>query len=755
MSPKFTRAFSRLVDALPSLGWGRGASVAASAVAVAIGLLFATAPQASALSKNTYSTSFSGSGTNALSEPTDIAVDQSTGDVYVADPAQHRVEKFTPAGVFILMFGKAVDKTTGADLCTAASGDECQPGAPGSSPGAFESPHRLFLAVDNTPGGEGDVYVGDRGPSLISKFDSSGHLLSAWGSGGQLDGSTSGDLPFVGTREVGEPPGEPSDTRGVMGVAVSPGGDLLVIAANAKHQFYRFAQDGSFVETFRIYSYTNGINPVGFGVDRADDAYVGRNGLEKFSLAPTGAERLAGPSGDEDAAGKVAAPQGIAIDQATRDLYYVSGGDESVEHFAPSCEPETRTFSSADDIHCTPLDTFGATDLSQPQGLAVDEASETVYVADTGNHRVAVFTAVPYLPSATASAEAQTPTEELLRGEVDPAGGGEVTACHFEYAPRSAFLSEVQVITISPTATGGTFTLTFEGETTEPINVEQILNPSYNRIAEALFKLPSIGEYHVEVRDSFDHRRHPVEFVGPLYQVNVPQLTGDFSGLEPSGATATIATETDVRRWLGFRPGHRLRSRPSLSRIREHRRQRRSARSHLRHPLPPPPGRRRRHRLLHQPHGALHHPARSAPGQRRVGQRNLRRKRHGPRSGQPRRRRDHLSRRIRHSAAIRSTRMGRSERQPRTGRRLGEDPAERYRDAQPPHPRGHISLPRSRQERQRGEHRRGPDDLHHLPLHPDDQRSLPQRPRPPADRRRAAPRLPRLRARLRRRHRRL
>ena len=58
------------------------------------------------------------------------------------------VEKFTPSGEFLLMFGKEVNKTTGADVCTA--GEECQPGAPGTTPGAFIDP--LYLAVDNSAG---------------------------------------------------------------------------------------------------------------------------------------------------------------------------------------------------------------------------------------------------------------------------------------------------------------------------------------------------------------------------------------------------------------------------------------------------------------------------------------------------------------------------------------------------------------------------------------------------------------------------
>ena len=61
-----------------------------------------------------------------------LTIDQETGDVYVGEAggpfANHRVSKFNESGKFILTFGKEVDATTEADICTAASGDECRPG---------------------------------------------------------------------------------------------------------------------------------------------------------------------------------------------------------------------------------------------------------------------------------------------------------------------------------------------------------------------------------------------------------------------------------------------------------------------------------------------------------------------------------------------------------------------------------------------------------------------------------------------------
>jgi hypothetical protein len=109
-------------------------------------------------------------GQFAFTSESGLAVDQSTGDVYVADTGNHRVEKFGPSGEFLFAFGwgvKAGDTSAaGPDTCTAAP-PGCQPGFPGHEPGQFEEP--TFIAVDNTPGGEGDVYVANQGTAAANE----------------------------------------------------------------------------------------------------------------------------------------------------------------------------------------------------------------------------------------------------------------------------------------------------------------------------------------------------------------------------------------------------------------------------------------------------------------------------------------------------------------------------------------------------------------------------------------------------------
>src|ERR1700722_8195096 len=102
----------------------------------AVGLLCVawSAAPASAHLYYTYTGSFgtSGSAGGDLASPQSVAVDQETGDVYVADTQNFRVEEFDSSGTFMLMFGEDVDETTGGNVCTAASKDTCKQGEQGA-----------------------------------------------------------------------------------------------------------------------------------------------------------------------------------------------------------------------------------------------------------------------------------------------------------------------------------------------------------------------------------------------------------------------------------------------------------------------------------------------------------------------------------------------------------------------------------------------------------------------------------------------
>ena len=96
-----------------------------------------------------------GQGPGEFREPGGIAVD-SSGNIYVADVANQRVQKLKPDGTFLAEWK-------------------------GPKPG-FYGPRDVSIGPDNS------VYVVDQGHARIVKFDSNGKVLATWGAPGQDDG---------------------------------------------------------------------------------------------------------------------------------------------------------------------------------------------------------------------------------------------------------------------------------------------------------------------------------------------------------------------------------------------------------------------------------------------------------------------------------------------------------------------------------------------------------------------------------------
>src|SRR5262245_57392192 len=174
-------------------GPARVARVAGAACALTLAL---GATTAHALFLPLSSFGSAGSGPGQFQAPVGVAVNQSTGDVYVADSGNKRVQKFDATGTFI-----------------AASGA-----------GQLSNP--TSIAVDSSGGpSNGDVYVGDAGPNVVLKFDANGTLLAT------IDGSTSTQGHF----------------SSVAGVAVDQSGNLWVADGNTDNVI-EFDPTGTFLQ---------------------------------------------------------------------------------------------------------------------------------------------------------------------------------------------------------------------------------------------------------------------------------------------------------------------------------------------------------------------------------------------------------------------------------------------------------------------------------------------------------------------------
>jgi DNA-binding beta-propeller fold protein YncE len=164
----------------------------------------AAPPQLSSLPENATNMLESGRGTGKgeFDSPHGIAADRS-GNIYVADTNNGRIEKFFPSGVYIGSLGIkgtgygqlgepngiAVDRA-GNIYVADASNHRVEKLAPdgsviaewkGPDPG-FYGPRRIAIGPDDS------IYVVDQGRTRIVKFSPDGQVLATWGVKGNGDG---------------------------------------------------------------------------------------------------------------------------------------------------------------------------------------------------------------------------------------------------------------------------------------------------------------------------------------------------------------------------------------------------------------------------------------------------------------------------------------------------------------------------------------------------------------------------------------
>ena len=120
-----------------------------------------------------------GGGAGQLDDPVGIAVSGELGHeaVFVLEAGEgggDRVQKFTPEGQFVAMWGGKVNKK-GGNVCLAAEAGECQGGSEGEGKGEFKEPGQQgAIAVGPT----GSVYIGDY--KRVQRFSSEGAWESSF-----------------------------------------------------------------------------------------------------------------------------------------------------------------------------------------------------------------------------------------------------------------------------------------------------------------------------------------------------------------------------------------------------------------------------------------------------------------------------------------------------------------------------------------------------------------------------------------------
>jgi IPT/TIG domain/NHL repeat len=304
-----------------------------------------------------------GNGTAAqFHYPFGVAVD-GQGNVYVADYANERIRKVTPAGV--------VSTLTGSGIPGYVNGGPAQ--------AEFQSPSGI------TVDGQGNVYVGDVGNNAVRLVTSSGVVTtlagSSVGQAGYFDGTGNGAL-------FAYPYGLAMNGQGIIYVADA--GNNLIRDMSTAGSVGTFAgeysvpggiaqggyADGS-VLTARFYS------PYGVTFDAQGNVYVAdgaNNRIRKVSSGVVSTLAGNGKAGYVDGSGTTAefnAPWAVAVD-GQGNVYVADQGNAVIRKITPSGVVSTLAGNGTSG-HVDGAATTA--EFAGPTGIALD-AQGNIYVAD-------------------------------------------------------------------------------------------------------------------------------------------------------------------------------------------------------------------------------------------------------------------------------------------------------------------------------------------------------------------------------------
>lgn len=269
-----------------------------------------------------------GSNDGQLWNPAGIAAD-SSGNIFVADSGNYRVQRFTAQGAYTRRWGSS-----------------------GSGDYQFRTP--LGIAVDST----GNVFVADTGNCRIVKYNGDGDYLDQFGSRG------TGELEFLSPR----------------GVAVDRFGDIYVADAD-NHRFTKLNAGGDFL----MWGGGQGSgdakfnHPSGIAVDASGNIYIAdadNHRIQKLSSSGAFITKW-GSSGTGP--GQFNTPTAIAVD-SSRYVYVADSKNNRVQKFNENGVFMTQWGGAG----------TSAGQFYEPRGVAVDAAGY-VYVTDFSNHRVQKF----------------------------------------------------------------------------------------------------------------------------------------------------------------------------------------------------------------------------------------------------------------------------------------------------------------------------------------------------------------------------
>jgi hypothetical protein len=346
-------------------------------------------------------------------EPVGVAINDETGDMYVADRGNGRVEYFDESGAFLGEFDGSAAPT-----------------------GRLSTPEQV--AVDNSGSrldpSAGDVYVIDTGHNVIDKFSSTGVYE------GQLTSTErcENGEEFTNGKEC--PKSKPTvvPLGELRNVAVGPSGDVWVFEVVAPpHEpseriglVDEFSEEGGFITRFDVHRYVFGDHAL--AADSNESVYVGVNPGRELLKFTAGGELIA-----EFAEGVNAGVDAVAVvpsanAELNNDLLADRG--DGIARYGSFGEPNNEPleeFPTGEDVSGSFAGLFAS------EGMAVD-SSARVFASERGSDRVQsfVYVSAPAVVTEAPSEAEVSETGLTLRGTVDPEGES-LSECFFEYGTEA------------------------------------------------------------------------------------------------------------------------------------------------------------------------------------------------------------------------------------------------------------------------------------------------------------------------------
>jgi DNA-binding beta-propeller fold protein YncE len=340
-----------------------------------------------------------GSGNGQFQGPTGVAIQPSSGNVYVVDTNNARVEKFSPSGSFISAFGQ----------------------------GQLSSPRGI--ATDNS----GKVYVSDdAGTNTVLQFNANGGLVST------IDGSSAPQGHF----------------REIAGIAVDQAGNLWV-AEGFTSNVIEFDSKGKFVQQW--HDSHGGLT--GIAVDSARNAvYLITQGtaIERWSSSGNYQSQIELPVFFGSLGFSGLSYSALALDRGTGNLYVDHNGTGAdVTVYDPSGV-------ALDDLSLGQNTNSKGLAFASLQGGASKPGQGHLYVSDPANNNVTDYAprTTPGAPLITSESVDQSgTTTATLHAGIVPLGSP--TSCHFEYVGNPDFqasgFAKATSVPCSPASLGSGF----------------------------------------------------------------------------------------------------------------------------------------------------------------------------------------------------------------------------------------------------------------------------------------------------------